>query len=435
MKFFNLLKKELRELMTAQTIATMFISLLAFYLVGNLMGGIMEDITEKATEVYICDLDNSEFTQTVISDMKAAKASVKMVELKTDDYVAELEDLGLTQVIVIPEDFTKTVLEDKKPAKLMYYSTLETLAMTSTISSAGSQAGVEIITDSIKKTLMLEKFNFAEISQIENPVALIETTIVGGKSAQISASALSSLATMQGVFVPIVIFILILYSSQMIISAISTEKIDKTLETLLSAPVSRMSVLTSKMLASAVVAALNAAVYMLGFSQFMDGMMGGSMDSTPEYSQAMVDLGLKLSTTDYFLLGIQMFFTILIALSISLILGALAKDVKSAQSLIMPIMFLAMIPYMLTMFVDLSTLPTIIKGVIYAIPFTHTFTAIDNIIFAKDTLFWGGVIYQIAVLIICMFFAIKLFTSDKIFTLTLDFSKLKRKRKAQIPTE
>ncbi len=432
MKFFNLLKKEIRELMTVQTIMTMFISLFAFYVIGNFMGDVMNDISEKATEITLCDLDNTEFTDDLMTTMRAAGTTVKEVELKSSDYVSELKELGLSSVIVIPKGFTDTVINKKDIGTVEYISTMDTLAMSGTISSAGSEAGLNIIQKAVKESLLSERYNYNEIIQLENPVVIVETTIVGDKSAQISASTLSSLASAQGVFVPIVIFILIMYASQMIISAISTEKIDKTLETLLSAPVSRVSVLSAKMLAAALVAALNATVYMFGFRSFMNGITGDALSENTNLSDTIAQLGLKLQNVDYVFLGIQMFMTILIALSISLILGALAKDVKSAQSLIMPIMFLAIIPYMLTMFVDISTLSPVIRTIVYAIPFTHTFIAIDNIIFAKDTLFWGGVVYQFAVLCLCMYFAVRLFTSDKIFTVSLSFgNKFKKSKSSQ----
>lgn len=86
--------------------------------------------------------------------------------------------------------------------------------------------------------------------------------------------------------VPIIMFVLIMFSAQMILSAISNEKIDKTLETLLSAPVSRLSVLASKMLAAGVVAALQVVVYMFGMSKMTGGLTEG-MGDTSAYESAM----------------------------------------------------------------------------------------------------------------------------------------------------
>lgn len=431
MKFISLLKKEIRELMTFQTVISLVITLVAFYFIGNFMGGVMEDLGKESATVTIVDQDNSEFSKAIITQLEKDGNKVELKTLESDDYKAELKRLGLKNIIIIPKGFENTAFTEKKIANIKYVSTLTTLSMSGNISGAGAQSSIELIKSAVKSTLMLEKFNAEEIAVINDPVKVDNITVVGDKSAQVEASVLSGYASAQGVFVPIVIFILLMYSSQMIISAIATEKIDKTLETLLSAPVSRLSVLGAKMTAAGLVAALNAVVYMIGFSKFMGGITGGATSGGDDSAvqSTIADLGLKLQGMDYVMLGCQMFLTILIALSISLVLGALAKDVKSAQTLVMPIMFMAMIPYMLTMFVDISTLPTIVRTIIYAIPFTHTFIATDNIIFAKDTLFWGGMIYQFIVFVICMFIAVRVFMTDKLFTISLSFGQKKSKGK------
>ena len=55
------------------------------------------------------------------------------------------------------------------------------------------------------------------------------------------------------VLIPIVLFVIIMYSAQMVITAVAMEKQDKTLETLLTVPIPRTSVVTSKMLAGGIV--------------------------------------------------------------------------------------------------------------------------------------------------------------------------------------
>ena len=221
-------------------------------------------------------------------------------------------------------------------------------------------------------------------------------------------------------------FVLIMFSAQMILSAISTEKIDKTLETLLSAPVSRLSVLASKMLAAGVVAALQAVVYMFGMSKMTGGLTEG-MGDTSAYESAMENLGLTMSIGQYALVGIQMFVSILISLSLSMVLGALAKDAKSAQTMLLPITFSAMIPYLLAMVVDIRTLSPVIKYIVYAIPFTHTFMASENVMFGNYSLYAGGLIYQIVLLVVCMTVALKIFMSDKIFTMSIGGKQRTRK--------
>ncbi|MBQ8884584.1 MAG: ABC transporter permease [Oscillospiraceae bacterium] len=433
MKFFNLFKKELRELLTPTTIITTIGIMLILVLVGEAFGGIMGDVIEEASQVTICDQDNSEISKSIIKALTVSKVNeetglpeeydeelVKLVTLESDDYAKELKRLKENHVLIIPEGFGEKLMKGEK-IELINLNKMTSGATLANVSN--NEGAVESIRQVIKETYLLNSgLTVEQLANSETMVTVSEKTIVDDKSADISVSMVSSLASMQSMFLPIIVYALVMFSSQLIISAISTEKIDKTLETLLSAPVSRLSVLSSKMLAAGIVAALNAVAYMIGFNQMMKGMYAGM--GTVENSDAILsELGLKMTTSGYILLGIQLFLTLFISLSVSLVLGALAKDAKSAQTLMMPITFMAMIPYIISMLIDIKSLAPAFRYLIYAIPFTHTFIASDNIMFGNTTLFWGGVIYQVVLLAICMTVAVKIFTSDKIFTLTLDFNK------------
>ncbi len=428
MKFMSLFKKELREMLTPQTLMVLVLIYFGMFMLGNVMGQQIDRIVEESSEIVLCDQDNTNFTQMMIEAMKKPNANttndVKLVTLESDDYPSELDRLDQKNIVVIPKGFTEQV-ESGKTAEYIYVSRMTSLSTLGNVSS-GSENAKSLINASVISTLYGRKLTEGkltqeEITQLNKPVELKEITVVQKNSSDISAQTVVSMKTMENMFLPIIVFLLIMYSSQMVLNAVSTEKIDKTLETLLSAPVSRLSVLSSKMLAAGVVAALYAVVMMFGMQNLVGKMQaGGDLSANKE---AIEQLGLTLSGGQYILVGLQMFVSILIALSISLVLGVLAKDAKSGQSLLLPIQLLSMVPYMLSMFMDIKTLSPIIRYIIYAIPFTHTFMANENIMFGNTGLYWGGLAYQLILLAICMSFAIRVFTSDKIFTMTLGTKK------------
>ena len=113
-----------------------------------------------------------------------------------------------------------------------------------------------------------------------------------------------------------------------------------------------------------------------------------------------------------------MILSMLICLSLAMILGAFAKDIKGSQTLLLPLMFLTMIPFMASMFTDINALPDVFRYLLYAIPFTHTFCATDNVLFGNTDTYLLGLIYQTVILAVCLAFAVKIFTSDKIFTMS-----------------
>ena len=434
MKFLTLLKKELRELLSLTTILTLIGSVVLLIAIGGVMDSAVEEAASSEGEIVICNKDDGAFSGAVIESLKTAGYEVKEVELTDGDYAPQLSDLEVESVVIIPASFSSSIAdvlagklgEDGKiaPVDVEYVSKMTSLSAMSNV-DAGSQMALSAIEAAVKSVVYANKnMSLAEIELIEAPVNLIETTVVGEKQAEASSMLLSSYSMMTGMIVPIVIFVLIVYSSQMIMNAVSTEKIDKTLETLLTAPVSRLSVLMAKMVAATVVSALFAVAFMVGFNNMMGGMtdmVSGEIDSA-----VISELGLNMSTGAYVLLGLQMFMSLLITLAVSLILGALAKDAKSSQTLMMPIMGMAMVPYMLSMFVSINDMGPA-KWIMYAIPYTHTFIAQENVIFGNMPLYFGGLIYQAILLVICMTIAVRLFMSDKLFTITFNFGEKKNK--------
>lgn len=432
MKFFNLFRKELKEMLNFQTIMAMVISVVALVFAGQAMSDAVDESTSDMMDITICDLDETEFTDAVLTELRSqiegAGGEVKVVEITSDDYAAELKRLGIKSCVIIPEGFTAKVEADEQ-ATVEFAQKMTSLATMSNITT-GSDAALTLLEAAVKSTIYADKINdgsmtMDEVTQLEAPLALEEYTVVADKSEKISSNIVMSLCSAQTMIVPIIMFVLIMFSSQMILNAISTEKIDKTLETLLSAPVSRLTVISSKMLAAGVVAALQAAVYMIGMQKMMSGMTGGS-ENTEMYNDAMNSLGLTMNAGQYIMVGVQMFLSILIALSISMILGALAKDAKSAQTLLLPITFSTMIPYLLSMILDIRTVTPVLRYIVYAIPFTHTFMASENAMFSNMETYWFGVIYQAIFLVVCMTLALRIFMSDRIFTMSIGGKKEKK---------
>ncbi|MBQ9079308.1 MAG: ABC transporter permease [Ruminococcus sp.] len=448
MKFINLLKKELSELVNFQ----MLIGLVATVAIFMILGGVMKTTVDEAVDksenvkINICDRDNTEFTENIIKALDEldddpdsnVTAKLNIIECEGDDYSAILEDNDISGLVIIPEGFTET-LDKKEPPEIISVSRMTSAATMSNM-DMGNDAAIELIEACISSTIADDAgMDADQYKLMEKPVILTENTVVDDKEARISPANIMSKIMMQNMLLPIIVFVLIMMTSQMLMTSISNEKIDKTLETLLSAPVSRLSVISAKMLAAAVVALINAAVYMFAFSVFVSGAtdevtetVSLAAGSSITVDQALDQLGLNLVLSDYLLIGLQLFCTIMICLSVSIILGALIDDAKNVQNMLMPIMMCAMVPYMISILADINELPMVLRILVYAIPFTHTFTAVPNLMFGNNMLFIIGLIYQIIVFIVCIFFSLRLFMSDKLLTVSLNMgqkSKYKKKNR------
>ena len=424
MKFSILLKKELKEMLSPTTIITMVLMIFVLIFAGKAMSKAVDDVKKDATTIHICDQDQTEFTKAMLKVMDNMEdMEVDRVDIKSDDYTKELKESDYKNVVIIPKGFTDQV-NKHETATVKFAQKMTSIASFSNINT-GSKVALEMLQKGIKSTIYAQSsLDAATTKQLDDPIKLEEYTVISDKQDQVASQTVSNIMSSQSMLIPIIMFLLIMYSSQMIMNAISTEKLDKTLETLLSSPVSRLSVITAKMLSAAIVAALQAAVYMFGMNRMMAGITG-DLANDKNYEEILKNLGLSMSVGDYILVGIQMFLTILIVLSISIVLGALAKDAKSAQTLQMPIMLLAMVPYFVTMFIDVKTASPAIKYVTMAIPFTHSFIANQNVMFGDYTTYFIGLAYQFVLLCICLFFALRIFMSDRIFTLTLGGGKKK----------
>lgn len=444
MKFGNLLKKELGELITKQAVISMVFVLVLFVFMGQIMGHSMEEGFDTST-LNICIRDDSDFTKNVIERIKTGAATeLNIVDIQSDNYYDELERLGLKYVVIIPEGYGDTIVNEKKPGQLIFASKVS-LGFSAAMSSISSSDAVSTIIDHSADEAMESIYGLTaeDVELLTSPANTVEFSAANGKSVEISAAAVSSIVMMESMIAPFAIFFLLLLASQMIMTAISTEKIDKTLETLLSTPVSRMTVLTAKMVAAIISALLNAVFMIVGFGIYMVSIMGGAMSGATNGSanisdiagmtnvpdtgaltealstaDAISQLGFSLSGADILLFGLQLFLTLAIGLSISLILGATATDVKSVQTLVMPIMIAVMIPFFVTMFMDFGEMPVAAKVIMFLIPFTHSYIALTNLMSGDMIMYWGGLAYQIVFFAVCMFLAVRMFTSDKLFTMS-----------------
>lgn len=434
MKFINLLKKELSELLNKQMFIGLILTTLIFMFVGNIMETTISDAVNETYSLNICNNDDGDMADRLMEMLTAMEENdvltLKVVEAEGDDYADIISDNDISSLIIIPEGFSDALAEGSQ-AELISISRMTSAATMSNLSNDTSGA-VNVIEKCITNLLAENSGLTAEdLALMDAPISVSENTVIDDKSAAVSMDNVMSKVMMQNMILPLIVFVLIMMTSQTLMSAISNEKIDKTLETLLSAPVSRTAVISAKMLAAAVVALINAAVYMIGFSVFVSGATDTVTEelSTSVVTQAisvevaLAQLGLSLGITDYLFIGIQLFLTIMICLSVSLILGAMVNDTKSSQTMIMPIMMLAMVPYMISMLADVNAMPAAVRMLVYAIPFTHTFSAMSNLMFGNDAIFFGGLIYQAVFFAICMFFALRLFKSDKIFTISLNFGQ------------
>ncbi len=422
-KFLNLLKKEIKELITRQLIISLLFTLGLFYFIGQLAKGEVKKAA-AAQKISVLDLDHSQFSQELIKGLQSANFNIELMKEKNkESAIDSVKANDSNLLLVIPEGFGESVTEFK-PKEIETYTFLRSFSISATRNSAVFKAVISAINNYLSNDFLKKKIPETNPDNLKNPIKSKDFVIVKDKSAEASASAITGFVTSQTVFVPVILMMIIIYSSQMVISAIAMEKQNKTLETLLTVPISRSSIITAKMVSSGLVGLISAVIYMVGFRSFMGGFYG-DVRAASQMSGVIQKLGLSLNTNSYIILGISLFFAILCALAMAMILGVLAEDFRSAQSLIMPVIFLVMIPYFIFFISDVKSLSLPVKIFVLAIPFTHPFLTTQNIFLENYNAILYGILYMFIVFVVLVAIAARIFSTDKILTMKLRLGRKK----------
>lgn len=417
-KFTNLLVKEIRDLINKQLIISLVFTVFMF----TMLGGLAKKEAKKAAatqKISVMDLDKSAPSQSLIA--RLAKADFKIDKVTADDVPAAVTaaragDTSL--LVVIPAGFGDSVGKMMK-TEIRTYTFLRSFSMGSMRKTEIVKALINAVNDYVSDDFLKAKVPGSDPNDLKNPIKTREFVDVNGRTAEGSAAAISGFVYAQSVFVPVILMMIIIYSSQMVISAIAMEKQNKTLETLLTVPVKRTAIVSTKMLAAGLVGLLTAVIYMGAFKAYMGGMAGDLAPAKVQLASVMKELGLAMSSKGYAMLGLSLFFAILCALAMATVLGVLAEDFRGAQSLLMPIMFMVMVPYFLTIFSDLSTMSLPVKLLILLIPFSHPFLASQNIILGHYQSVFYGIIYMAVVFLGLVILAARIFSTDRVLTMKL----------------
>ena len=424
-RFLNLLKKEIKELVNVQLIVSLAFTLLLFNFVGQMSRKEVQKAIGVQT-ISALDLDGSVSSQAILTGLESARFKIERIAGKSKEQAIDIARGGESKLLlVIPSGFGDS-LKDLKPSSIETYSYMRSFSLIGARGSAIVRGVISALNNVLSDSFLKEKLPGLDPASLKNPIKSKDFVIVQKRMAEASASDVAGMVSSQSLLIPVVLMMIVIYSSQMVISAVAMEKQNKTLETLLTVPIKRTSIITAKMLAAGLVGLLSAGIYMFGFKGFMGGIGGDELKAAASQGGAVMrQLGLYFDTSGYLILGASLFLAILVALALAMILGVLAEDFRSAQSMLMPLMFMVMIPYFISLFADINTISLPIKIFILAIPFSHPFLVSQNLYLGNYGMIFGGLAYMLVVFTVLVVFAARIFSTDRILTMKLRFGKKK----------
>jgi len=426
---FNVVVKEVKELVRDPTLllGMIIVPLILFPLMGFAVQTSMKAAEEsmESISIAVMDLDKGTVAENLTNFLMTLNvAIVKIDDLNFTEAVNYVQQSNLTGLIVIPLNFSNNITGGLK-AELDVYSVFRGGGIAESASSSTISTLLRSFEESLVVRKVGEKFPEEGPENVLNPIDMSEKSIVKGKSVNIHPSVLFGLMMSQSMGMPIGIMMLLIFAMQLAATSVASEKEEKTLETLLTLPINRLTILAGKLTGSIIVAVIGAIAYIAGFTYYMGSFMG---IIPAETGVDLAAIGLAPTLLSYLLLGASLFVSLISALALAVSVSIFAEDVKGAQALVGPLSMLLIFPMIFMMFTDIYALPFPLMIVLLAIPFTHPMLA-SKVAFTGDYLTAVmGIVYVSIFTIAVLYIAARLFGTEKILTAKLKFKGLRRRK-------
>ena len=407
--------KEIKELVRDPKILVCMIvvPLIMFPLMGLAVQTSQQSAQEslRLVPVAVADFDSSINSRNLTNYLgnQTSLAVTRLNVSTTEDALNYMRNSGSndTALIVIPEGFVLNISTHGK-------GILEVFSVF---------VGGSIIeqTSSQFVNSYLDSYN-----SLSEPFLAKQESIVKGQAVNVDPQVLFGFVFSQIFIMPITILMLLIFAMQLASTSVAMEKEEKTLETLLTAPIDRFTILAGKLTGSIVVAVIGAAAYLVGFTYYFNsftfsaGATGASVD--------LAALGLTPSLLGYVLIGASLFVSLLSALALAVVISAFADDVRGAQSLVGFLYILFILPMFFMMFSDINSLSLPLRIVLLAIPYTHPMLAARAAITGDYLLAGLGVVYVSIFTVVVLYVAARLFATEKILTVKLRFRGFRKSK-------
>jgi ABC-2 type transport system permease protein len=419
----KIIKKEVIEMVRdPRLLAGMIIvPLLIFPLMGFAMSASVSSVEDSANNIDlgIVNLDGGNRSGELLSLLVSKGVNDSYYNYNDLELLLNDTEYPVNLFMVIPQNFTMTI-DSNGSALVFLYTPLKTYSISESIPSDIVASYIIEYQNSVLDERISNAFPGQDVSTLRNPISVGSLSVIDGKVVQNSPSAIANQMMTQSLMVPMILMLLLVMAAQLAATSVAMEKEEKTLETLLTTPVPRSSILFGKIVGVVVISIIALVAYVFGFSFYMS-----SLNSMAE-GGASIDLaaiGLAPSSLGMVILFVTLFLSLVSALSLSVLVASFTEDVRSAQALLGVLYVPIFIPALVLMFVDIGQLPAFAQGVILAIPFTYPVLAAKAMYTGEFMILLFGIVYQIIFTGIIIYIASWFFSSEKIFTVRLNLNK------------
>jgi len=427
-KLWSLVVKEVKELIRDPKIliGVILMPIIIFPIMGSAIQVSQESVMRavKGASFAVWTDDDGFVTDALMTYLYTDNLIVPIEATSLEDALSQFTETDSSSLIYIPNGYNDNITVGQQ-GRLKVYANLRKLNMAETQS-----------TDVVTSLINVYNYYFS-IRKIDNliesagaagtplgyrsPITIDYASILKGNVLEIPPMAIFSLVMSQSIMLPIMIMMMVMFAIQMAATSIALEKEQKTLEILMTLPVSRMTILGGKLSGSIVIALAGAVSYLIGFGSYMNS----AFSFVPEaQSMSLSDVNMGMTPVGFLLLGVVIFVPLISALAMALSVAVFADSVRSAQSFTSALITPIMVPALVLMFSDIEMLPTSFQYILLAIPYTHTMIAAkaaflgEYFVVVRSIFFIG--IWTVALLYI----AARIFSTERIITARFTFGDL-----------
>ena len=341
-----------------------------------------------------------------------------------ENALRQFESTDSNALIYIPSGYNNNITQGKEGV-LKVYANLKKLNMAETQSTnvVSSLISVYNYYFSISKinTLMKEAGASGTPEAVRSPISIDYYSILKGTVLNIPPGSIYNLVMGQTIMLPIMVMMMVLFAIQMAATSIAIEKEQKTLETFMTLPVSRMTILAGKLSGSIVIALAGSVSYLIGFGYYMNS----AFSFVPEVTTMNIqDVQLGITPFGLVLIGIVIFVTLVSALAMAISVAVFADNVRSAQSFTSILITPILIPAFILMFSDIDMLPPTIQWILLIIPYTHTMIATKAAFLGDYFIVIRSIVFISIWTIVVLYIAARIFNTERIITATFTMSDL-----------
>jgi ABC-2 type transport system permease protein len=418
--FTSIIMKEIKELIRDPKIlfGVVLLPLLLYPLMGQ---GIQ--ISQQAVETSIKGAkfslysdDSGPISDLLIKYITTNNTVSRIQANNLQDALVKFKDSDSVALVYVPSGYNYNITNGEK-GNVKIYGNLKNLniAEATGVEVAGSLINVYNYYYSLEliKGLTTAAGGSSNPAAIHDPINLNYASIIKGNVIEVSPSQITGLLLSQSIMLPIMVMMMVIFAIQMAATSIALEKEQKTLETLMTLPVSRLTILAGKLTGSVVIAIAGSISYLIGFSYYTSSAFSFASTST---SVNLSNTGIGIQPLGYALLGVVMFVSLVSALALAISLAVFTDSVRSAQSLTGVLVVPLIIPAIILMFSDIGMLPTTLQWILLAIPYTHTMLATKAAFLGDYWLMVRSIAYISVFTLVVLWVAARIFSTERIIT-------------------